>query len=75
MSESQKNKYTKLGRGANKSVFKTISLNTDRDKKKKKATFDMDYDLHHKLRRYAVDNDTTMVTIVEKALNEFLKRN
>lgn len=78
MSEQTKNnKYNRTGPGANKAVFSTIAGNEEIQesvntvKKKKKATFEMDVDLHRQLRRYAADHDTTMITIVEKALNDF----
>lgn len=78
MSEQMKNnKYNRTGPGANKAVFSVLAdntgvqgtVNTD----KKKATFEMDADLHRKLRRYAADHDTTMITVVEKALNDYLQ--
>jgi len=81
MSEQMKNnKYNRTGPGSNQTVFsmiaddKEIQETVNAEKKKKKATFDMDADLHRRLRRYAVDYDTTMITIVEKALNEFLEK-
>jgi predicted HicB family RNase H-like nuclease len=80
MSEQAKSKYNRTGPGANKSVFDTIASDTgiqenvNTDKKKKKATFDLDADLHKKLRIYAAAQDTTMVTIVEEALNEYLNK-
>lgn len=40
----------------------------------KKATFLLDADLHKRLRTAAALNDTTMVEIVEKAINEYLDR-
>lgn len=78
MSNQAENKYNRTGSGANKSVFDTIASNTgiqeavNTEKKKKKATFDMDAELHKQLRRYAADYDKPMVTIVEEALNEYL---
>lgn len=80
MSNQAKNKYNRTGPGANKTVFDTIASNTgiqetvNTEKKKKKATFDMDAELHKRLRMYAADHDKPMVTIVEKALNEFLNK-
>jgi hypothetical protein len=41
---------------------------------KKKATFVLDAGLHKRLRMFAVENDTTMVDIVEKAINEYMDR-
>jgi 4-hydroxy-3-methylbut-2-enyl diphosphate reductase IspH len=46
------------------------SVNTE----KKKATFVLDAGLHKRLRMFAVENDTTMVDIVEKAINEYMDR-
>lgn len=43
-------------------------------RKVKKATFELDADLHKRLRTFAVLNDTTMVDIVEKAIIEYLDR-
>jgi len=77
MSEQTKNnKYNRTGPGANQTVFSTIAGNTEIQEsvnkvKKKKATFEMDVDLHRQLRRYAADHDTTMITVVEQALNDF----
>lgn len=77
MSEKTKNnKYNRTGPGANKNVFSTIAGSTGTQgtvntEKKKKATFEMQPDLHRELRRYAADHDTTMVTVVEQALKEF----
>jgi phosphoenolpyruvate-protein kinase (PTS system EI component) len=46
------------------------SVNTE----KKKATFVLDAELHKRLRMFAVENDTTMVDVVEKAINEYMDR-
>ena len=46
------------------------SVNTE----KKKATFVLDEGLHKRLRMFAVENDTTMVDVVEKAINEYMDR-
>jgi hypothetical protein len=46
------------------------SVNTE----KKKATFVLDAELHKRLRMFAVENDTTMVDVVEKAIIEYLDR-
>ncbi|MEC1524449.1 hypothetical protein P9D43_20820 [Neobacillus niacini] len=48
------------------------TVNTER--KIKKATFELDAILHKKLRTFAALNDTTMVDIVEKAINEYFDR-
>lgn len=57
-------------------MFDTLADNTEKrvpvNTGKRKATFEMDPDLHRKLRRYAADHDTTMVTVVEKALYDYL---
>lgn len=75
--QPQKNKYNRTGPGANKAVFSAFAEDTgiqeNVNTSKKKATFEMDATLHRKLKGYAVEHDTTMVTIVEKALNEYLK--
>jgi hypothetical protein len=44
------------------------------EKKVKKATFELDAELHKKLRMFAVENETTMVDVVEKAIKEYLER-
>jgi hypothetical protein len=44
------------------------------DRKVKKATFELEADLHKRLRTFAVLNDTTMLNVVEKAINEYLER-
>lgn len=43
-------------------------------KKVKKATFELDAELHKRLRMFSVENETTMVDVVEKAINEYLDR-
>lgn len=40
----------------------------------KKATFELDANLHKRLRVFAMMNDTTMVDIVEKAIVDYLDR-
>lgn len=78
MSNQTKNKYNRTGPGANKSVFDTIASNTGTqgnvNTAKKKATFDMNAQLHRRLKRYAADHDKTMVTIIEEALNDYLNK-
>ncbi|SET49710.1 hypothetical protein SAMN05421676_105103 [Salinibacillus kushneri] len=79
MSELKKNKYNRTGPGANQSVFGSLVTDTGIQEdvntvKKKKATFEMDPNLHRELRRFAVEHDTTMVTIVEKALKEYFRQ-
>jgi len=43
-------------------------------RKIKKATFELNADLHKRLRTFAAINDTTMVDIVEMAVNEYLDK-
>ena len=78
MSKSIKNKYNRTGTGANQSVFGTMSGNTGIQEPvntvKKKATFEIDSELHRRLRRHAADHDTTMVMILEKALTNYLDK-
>lgn len=75
--QTKNNKYNRTRPGANQAVFGAIANNTGVQEPvrtgKKKATFEMDPELHRSLRRYAADHDTTMVTVVEKALNHYLK--
>lgn len=40
----------------------------------KKATFELDANLHKRLRVFAMMNDTTMVDVVEKAIVDYLDR-
>ena len=40
----------------------------------KKATFELDAKLHKRLRGAAVQYETTMVELVEKAINEYLDK-
>jgi hypothetical protein len=40
----------------------------------KKATFELDADLHKRIRIFAVENETTMVDLVTKAVIEYLDR-
>jgi hypothetical protein len=54
----------------NTSIQETINT----EKKIKKATFELDAGLHKRLRMFAVENETTMVDIVEKAINEYMDR-
>ncbi|QGQ48299.1 hypothetical protein [Metabacillus sediminilitoris] len=46
-----------------------------RRKEFKKVTFQLDVDLQKRLRTFAAMNDTTMVEIVEKALNDYMDKN
>lgn len=57
-------------------IQETVNTVIQEDEKKlKKATFQLDADLHKRLRTFAAMNDTTMVEIVEKALNEYMDKN
>lgn len=58
----------------NKTVDTDIQETVSTARNVKKATFELDADLHKKLRTFAVLNDTTMVDVVEKALSEYLER-
>lgn len=51
-----------------------IQENVNTVKKVKKATFQLDADLHKKLRTFAALNDTTMLDIVEQAIIEYLDK-
>lgn len=42
---------------------------------KKKATFELDMDLHKKLKIYAASRNLSMVDVVEQALREHFDRN
>ena len=55
---------------ANTAIQETVNTG----KKVKKATFELDADPHKKLRVFAAEKDTTMVDVVEKAINEYLDR-
>ena len=41
---------------------------------KRKATFEMDANLHKRLRMFAAQNDTTMLDVVQAAVIEYLDR-
>ena len=58
----------------NDTVNTSIQETTDTERKVKKATFELDAGLHKRLRMFAVENETTMVDIVEKAINEYMDR-
>lgn len=79
--QNNKDKYNRTGPGANQTVFTTIAKNTGIQedvkevKKKKKATFELDPNLHRKLKMYAANHDTKMVDVVEQALNDYLNNN
>jgi hypothetical protein len=42
--------------------------------KKKLTTFRLDAELVHKARRYALDHETTVTAMIERALSNVLKR-
>lgn len=81
MSKSMKNKYNRSGAGANKAVFGAITGNTgiqedaNTVRKKKKATFELDPDIHRNLKKYAAEHEVNMVEIVEKAVVEYMDSN
>lgn len=60
----------------NTGIQETVDVAKIASKQKdvKKATFDLDAKLHKRLRSAAVEYETTMVEIVEKALNEYLDK-
>jgi 4-hydroxy-3-methylbut-2-enyl diphosphate reductase IspH len=60
----------------NKVIQETVNIPVQEsvNTKKKKATFVLDAGLHKRLHMFAVENDTTMVDIVEKAINEYMDR-
>ena len=55
-------------------VDTVIQKGVNEVKKVKKATFELDSDLHKRLRVFATLNDTTMVDIVEKAIIDYLEK-
>ena len=61
-------------KGSSEVVSQMVNQKEKGEKKAtKKATFVLDADLHKQLRTYAAVNDTTMLDVVEKALNTYLK--
>lgn len=61
--------------GMNKTVNTDIQENVNTVIRKiKKATFELDADLHKRLKATAVVEECTMVDIVEKALGEYLEK-
>jgi hypothetical protein len=86
---SIKNKYTRkpaeapkrkgnadvLSQMINTEIQDTGNTVLQEEKKLKKATFQLDADLHKRLRTFAAMNDTTMVEIVQNALNEYMDKN
>lgn len=55
-------------------VDTVIHKDVNTDKKVKKATFELDADLHKRLRVFATLNDRTMVDVVEKAITDYLEK-
>lgn len=57
-------------------IQETVNTENEINKQKnvKKATFELDVQLHKRLRGAAVEYETTMVDIVEKALSEYLDK-
>ncbi|MBD7970389.1 hypothetical protein [Paenibacillus gallinarum] len=51
-----------------------IPGSTEVAKKKKKATFDLDPELHTRLKIYAAQHDLSMVEIVENALQLYFEK-
>lgn len=58
----------------NETVNTNIQEPVSTERNVKKATFELDADLHKKLRTFAVLNDTTMVDVVEKAIRDYLDK-
>ena len=57
----------------NNTEIQEYSENKESDKTKKKATFELDSDLHTQLKIYAARQNKKMVDIVEEALKEYIK--
>lgn len=55
-------------------VDTVIQKDSNTAKNIKKATFELDTDLHKRLRVFATLNDTTMVNVVEKAIIDYLEK-
>lgn len=55
-------------------VDTVIQKDVNTGKNVKKATFELDADLHKRLRVFATLNDTTMVDVVEKAIIDYLDK-
>lgn len=53
-------------------IVKSENQSVSAERKVKKATFELSADLHKRLRTYAALNDTTMLEVVEKAINDYL---
>jgi hypothetical protein len=63
-----------LNTDTQENVNTVIQEPVSKEKKVKKATFELDAELHKRLRMFAVENETTMVDVVEKAIKEYLER-
>lgn len=72
MEKILKNDNQPVNTGIQETVFTDKSETKQKDVKK--ATFDLDAKLHKRLRSAAVEYETTMVELVEKALNEYLDK-
>lgn len=57
-----------------KTVDAVIQKDVNTVKNIKKATFELNADLHKRLRVFATLNDTTMVDVVEKAIFDYLEK-
>ncbi|WP_046181424.1 hypothetical protein [Domibacillus tundrae] len=82
---SKKNKFSGLlgqeentakGLKKKEEVLEKLSVNTGiqepvKKAKKTKATFELDSDLHKKLKMFAAQHDKKMVEVVESALKEY----
>lgn len=67
---------TEVQDNANTGIHKDVNTAIQqKEKKLKKATFQLDADLHKRLRTFAAMNDTTMVEVVEKALIGYMDKN
>jgi hypothetical protein len=78
LEQEKKKKFNRSGSGANRSVFSTITSTEEVNNKvvvKKKATFDMDPEIHSELKTYAARRGFPMITVVEKAIKKYIKDN
>lgn len=66
---------TEVQENIDTAIHKSVNTSIQGEKKVKKATFQMDTDLHKRLRTFAAMNDTTMVEVVEKALIDYMDKN
>lgn len=57
----------------NRSVHKPVNTGIQ-EQKKKKATFDLDPDLHKALKTFAATRNRSMVDILESAIREYIER-